>query len=217
MIENAVAEEIRSTAVAAAEAIYRLSQLKGFDPALRFELRKYAIGILSRVAVLGVAAGARGHDAASELLADIAGVEELIGFAVARGFIAQRNAELVLGAYRRVRESIGELKDGGGVGYSEEMRLLAVQNIGIFTENNENAGVGLNERQRRILEHIAGLGHTQISDIRSMFSASCSERTLQRDLWQLIDYGLIRRQGDTRWTIYSLSKRGGNFIKTNVG
>lgn len=62
---------------------------------------------------------------------------------------------------------------------------------------------GLNDRQSMILNHIKQINQAKISDFYSMFS-NISSKTIQRDLQDLVSKNLLKKEGDKRWTIYSL-------------
>lgn len=61
----------------------------------------------------------------------------------------------------------------------------------------------LNERQKIILGYMGKTGQLKISDLFDSF-AGISSKTIQRDLQSLINFNLIKKEGDKRWTIYSL-------------
>ena len=63
------------------------------------------------------------------------------------------------------------------------------------------------KRKDTILNFIKSKGEVTIKDIckiKDKTIVSCSEKTIQRDLMSLIKEGVIKREGDKRWTKYSL-------------
>ncbi len=56
-------------------------------------------------------------------------------------------------------------------------------------------------RQKDILNVIKSGNETTLADLRLKIS-DCSEKTLQRELATLLDMGLIRKEGNKRWTTY---------------
>lgn len=62
----------------------------------------------------------------------------------------------------------------------------------------------MNERQKKILEHIRNSTEAKISDFYSVFS-EISSKTIQRDLQDLVVKNVLKKEGDKRWTIYSLN------------
>ena len=186
MAQEEVQAELRTKATAAAEAIYRLTEVSAFDAALKFSLRRSAADIISAVAGFGVSVHRRRRLTAERLVAASAGIQELIRFAAAKRMMAPGHAELVISAYERIREC-----------------ALAYAASEVSRPGASAGGRQLNDRQRRILEYLATAGQAQISDIRQLFGQECSGKTLQRDLWQLVNDGRVQKQGDNRWTVYT--------------
>ncbi|HYC34112.1 MAG TPA: DeoR family transcriptional regulator [Candidatus Paceibacterota bacterium] len=58
-------------------------------------------------------------------------------------------------------------------------------------------------RSERILMIIKDKGEVSIKDISILFS-ECSEKTIQRELNDLLNHGKIKKTGDRRWSRYSL-------------
>ncbi len=62
----------------------------------------------------------------------------------------------------------------------------------------------LNERQEIILDRIKKAQRVKISDFFDSF-AGISTKTIQRDLQNLVDKHILKKEGEKRWTVYSLS------------
>ena len=190
MADSGTSQELRIKALAAAEAIYRLTGLPSFDPTLKALLRKQATEILGGITGIAFFTEVRRIQEREHLAALIAAIQDIIRFAESRGLIVSGNAERVVAAYRAANEYLS---------------VLAEENA-----DTPRTGPPLeepftpNERQERILAYIAENGKAQLGDIRQLFGDSYSEKTLQRDLWQLVSVGRIQRQGDNRWTVYYL-------------
>lgn len=60
------------------------------------------------------------------------------------------------------------------------------------------------DRQRVIIEHLKEKNMAKISDFFAIFQ-NVSSKTIQRDLQDLVRKDILRREGDRRWTIYTLS------------
>jgi len=60
----------------------------------------------------------------------------------------------------------------------------------------------INERQRKILEYLKKNTRGQVSDFSSFFRG-ISSKTVQRDLRELVERDLLKKEGDRRWTFYS--------------
>lgn len=62
----------------------------------------------------------------------------------------------------------------------------------------------LNERQEAILEHLKQAQQAKVSDFYSFFS-NISSKTIQRDLQSLVAKNLLKKEGEKRWTVYTLN------------
>lgn len=68
----------------------------------------------------------------------------------------------------------------------------------------ERTSNGVNDRQRKIMERLAGAGRVKISDFYDTFNA-ISSKTIQRDLQDLTTRNIIKKAGEKRWTTYMLA------------
>ncbi len=59
------------------------------------------------------------------------------------------------------------------------------------------------ERQKLIITALKGQSHLTIKDF-SRIIKDCSEKTIQRELLSMVDSGLIKKEGERRWSRYSL-------------
>ncbi len=59
-------------------------------------------------------------------------------------------------------------------------------------------------RAEQILSFVRDNGGTGIKDIHSVIS-DCSEKTIQRELQSLIEKGLVKREGERRWSRYYIA------------
>ncbi len=62
----------------------------------------------------------------------------------------------------------------------------------------------ITERQKKILEYIHKTSQAKISDFYSFFN-DLSSKTIQRDLQDLVSRNILKKEGDKRWTVYSLN------------
>lgn len=205
--EDIRAEDVRVKAAAAAEAVWRLSAPAPFDAVLRQQLRSSAAEVLRLAAGIAVRGDparqseARYHSGAvvpgeaDRLSAAVSGVQELLGLAGRLGAIQPEHADRVGAAYRLIGQWAADMA-AHGVGPSGSPRANST------AKADTPAAEGLNGRQRRILAYLAESRQAQIGDIRALFGTACSEKTLQRDLWQLVTSGLVRKRGENRWTTY---------------
>lgn len=188
MTEQDALEGARRKVLAAAEAIYRLTDTASFEPALKDSLRRHATEILGGVTGIAFFTEARKTHERERLMALAAATRELLSFAGQHGLISRENAGRVAAAYGTALDLLGAVHDGS---------ISAPADI-------PSTSFLPNERQSKIIAHLSGNGRAQLGDIKQLFGDAISEKTIQRDLWQLVSCGLIQRHGDNRWTVYSL-------------
>jgi hypothetical protein len=61
------------------------------------------------------------------------------------------------------------------------------------------------ERQQNIISIIEEKGNVTIKDISSEIT-DCSEKTIQRELIRLVSQGVLEKEGERRWSTYSIAK-----------
>jgi DNA-binding transcriptional ArsR family regulator len=64
-------------------------------------------------------------------------------------------------------------------------------------------GIHIKDRRDAVMTVIKNKGNASIKDISTLIR-DVSEKTIQRELTSLIESGLVRKQGERRWSIYSL-------------
>lgn len=60
-----------------------------------------------------------------------------------------------------------------------------------------------NNRQEAILTLLKSKSNLTVKDVAQVVT-DCSEKTIQRELISLVEKGLIKREGERRWSRYSL-------------
>lgn len=201
MREPDTLQDARTKALAAAEAVYRITDLPSFDPALKFALRTQATEILGGIAGLALFTRVRRSQERERISSLLAAIRELIGFAASRDFIAPSNAERVINAYQRAGECLPVASienESGAAAYPNDAGAP------LPSSPAGTAAAILNDRQVKIIAYLSDNGRAQIGDIRQIFGDAYSEKTLQRDIWQLVAIGRVKREGDNRWTVYSI-------------
>ncbi|MEK7075018.1 MAG: DeoR family transcriptional regulator [Patescibacteria group bacterium] len=68
---------------------------------------------------------------------------------------------------------------------------------------HEKIDRGLNGRQRIIMDRLLKSGHGKISDFYTSLKG-VSSKTIQRDLQNLVDKEVLKKEGEKRWTVYSV-------------
>jgi hypothetical protein len=92
-----------------------------------------------------------------------------------------------------------ELKD------KDQSRITPVLGLHI---SNVKPVLGEDKKERRdaIMRTIRSKGQVTIKDISENING-CSEKTIQRDLQELIQHGVLVREGEKRWAVYKLAMK----------
>lgn len=198
-------QDVSKKVVAVAEAVYRVSGARGFDSALAVELRKRSLEIMSAVASMHMHADHKLRLERNNLLAGVAGIQSLIRFAGARGYISEENSERIVRGYKRVQELLPDLiLRSGALGKTEPQGddSVDIPPAELDETITQHSFPTTNERRQRIIDYLSRNKRGQLSDIRKAVDSAISEKTLQRDLNYLTDSGVLGRIGDNRWTTY---------------
>lgn len=83
-------------------------------------------------------------------------------------------------------------KDGGKIPDNELMH-----------KGQQNSAAKKSYRQEAIISALKNQSNLTIKDFRGVIK-DCSEKTIQRELMELVQRGLIKREGERRWSRYSL-------------
>jgi len=79
----------------------------------------------------------------------------------------------------------------------------SVQNQDAYKNDESSSSQEKNERQIKILEIVRQKGEASIKDITEVIKG-CSEKTIQRELLSLVDKGILLKNGERRWSRYSI-------------
>lgn len=203
-------EEWNEYLLLATTALYRVTKLLPVDEPLRTALREYANRVLAgRMAEM--------HGAARGSSVIESDIEALLGFiAVARTLpeVKRENFLVLEREYRALRvvwaqETKAEM---GRVQREEDPLRAARADHGLLRkERRVPSRVGIvsvksdvaRERQREILERLAKTSQAKISDFYEIFHG-VSPKTIQRDLQDLVARNAVKKEGERRWTVYTL-------------
>ena len=78
-----------------------------------------------------------------------------------------------------------------------------VQRIAVPTLHTASGQGGQKSRRERVVEVLKDKGPVTIKDITDVVT-DCSEKTIQRELMSLIKDNMVHREGERRWSKYSL-------------
>lgn len=104
-----------------------------------------------------------------------------------------------------------ETKKEAQRGSNSVLREMKINKTGKIVSETELSKTGfhervngeLNERQRVIMDRLARSGRGKISDFYTSLKG-VSSKTIQRDLQNLVDKEVLKKEGEKRWTVYSV-------------
>jgi DeoR/GlpR family transcriptional regulator of sugar metabolism len=62
----------------------------------------------------------------------------------------------------------------------------------------------VSDRSQRILAIVKAKGIVSIGDVSAVVT-DCSEKTIQRELLALVEQGVLKKEGERRWSTYRLA------------
>ncbi len=218
-------KEVQSKVFELTLALYRVTDFFPEGEALRRNLRQKANEILGSVAEYSAA-----DDQEREALAISARIQTVhtyLGVARAMRFVKPINLTVLEREYHALEDfftreldtlkterfSSGERKKETPpeeVRRSDNtMRPAVSQGTRYAFEGGNSAFTkrnGISDRQKAILAHIETQKQARISDFFTLFDR-ISSKTIQRDLQDLVSRELLKKEGEKRWTIYTLNVR----------
>lgn len=128
-------------------------------------------------------------------------------------FKEEEKRKIVLEDLLRMLELAGSLFYAGHINFAALLREYSAlrENKAYGEIDKELAnynGERAPERQKKILDYLSKAPNSSIGDILSLFEARISERTIQRDLNELMIQGAVKAEGDRRWRKYALLGEG---------
>lgn len=216
-------EEIRMGILPLTKALYRVSERFPEREPLRSRIRQYADEILAGVVEWHPEKESGG------LAVKIDTIREYLLVVAEMGWVDTINIEVLAREYTMIRDGIqkellwepkkrreetekilGELD----IPVQEEVREAVpkvVKSETDFPMKFDNArviasssGYKPNERQKVILRHLGQAKQAKISDFFGVLEG-VSSKTIQRDLLELINKNFLKKEGEKRWTVYSLN------------
>lgn len=71
------------------------------------------------------------------------------------------------------------------------------------SQGQKDSAIKKTQRQDLIINVLKGHGNLTIKDFSKVIT-DCSEKTIQRELLELVDKGVVKKEGERRWSRYSL-------------
>ncbi len=139
----------------------------------------------------------------SDVLNAISRIIHILELASTSGFISSLNFEILKKEYIKLQESLEGRKQ-------KALLIEPDLNKGQKQEHNGQKKImaisgGSDERKARIREFLAKNGKKTIREIISIFDG-VSEKSVQRELLDMVKSGELTAEGEKRWRIYSVAR-----------
>lgn len=218
MQESKISKELHRRVFELTLALYRVTDFFPQGEALRKQLREKANEIFGGVAEYG-----HSIDAAREALAILAKVESIRGYLeICRSmrFVRPINITVLEREYdfianfltKELNDTANDMAKDGMIeplATWDEFAVREMSDIKDKMSDRKDEGLSqisqdITERQKKILEYIQQSSQAKISDFYSHFQ-NISSKTIQRDLQDLVSKDILKKEGEKRWTTYSLN------------
>ncbi|MEX0651949.1 MAG: hypothetical protein WD509_00535 [Candidatus Paceibacterota bacterium] len=199
------------------------------EPA-RMTIRDKSVRMLSEILHLRSGFSTKGSEHLDHVIASLYEVTSLLDILHASGFVSDMNcdvlkkelADLIIflreSEGSEVSEKVSVTEDDFSVGdfnkgqYVKDTKV-SFKEKGLHTQklqkdkNNEvkktNSPTATSERRSAILGLVKDKMTVNVKDISSVIT-DCSEKTIQRELIALVHENVLKKEGERRWSVYSL-------------
>ncbi len=171
------------------EAVYRVTDRMEDNEPLKWKIRTSALS-LSELYYENI--NALSDARTKTMLALFESLDRLLKLASSLSYVAQVNFDRLLREYKELR---------GTLFVQEEKSLLAEVDEKESIEYRAPQ-INTNDRQQKIMEFLSSGENRGIHELAEHFVGTVSEKTVQRDLNELVTRGVVSATGEKRWRKY---------------
>ena len=195
-------------------ALYLVSALLKDEEPMKWELRDKGMDLLSSSFTASSSLPGDKNSVIQSLFTAALETISLLNVCHISHLISEMNHKLLV---REIDQVVGLLKDrltinsgfGGGQntvignkdarhkGQSESSHSKGISNGQVAVQQKKS------QRQEQIVGVLKGQSNLTIKDFSKVIK-DCSEKTIQRELLELVDKGVVKKEGERRWSRYSL-------------
>jgi predicted transcriptional regulator len=207
-------------------ALYLVSGLLKDDEPMKWELRDRGIDLLTSSFTASSSLPGDKNVVIQSLFTAALETLSLLGVARISNLVSEMNHSLLV---REIDNVVGLLRDrlaasAENAGYVLSEKFFRTEEIARSKRSEDRADGGeqgngpeikaihqgqaatqqkKSQRQENIINILKGQSNITIKDISKAIK-DCSEKTIQRELSELVDKGVIKKEGERRWSRYSL-------------
>jgi len=203
-------------------AVYMLTDSISDTEPIKGQLRRCALSLITDIHMLDGLHASRRRECAGRIMDRIESIISFLEIASASGIISRMNAEVLVGEFGNVKDLIGAYiappqspdftKESFTLPAPEREKMrekmeqmfqghdsVRISDIETFTEQKKKE---ISARRDQIVSVLRSKPGMTIRDILKNFPG-LGEKTLQRELSALITQGIIKKDGERRWSRYS--------------
>ncbi len=215
-----------------ATAIYTVSNFLNANEPMKWQLRGAVVRLLGKIMALSTTTMSGRPALSREISVSLFHTRSLFNISYRSGFISQMNYTIINSEIEQLINFFGEYDDSqltvdsklfdekyfkvnvpkgqptktGGVVKDFRSTIESIKdtpkghNNVLYKKRGDNK-----ERRGKILEILKNQDNVSVKDI-SIKITDCSEKTLQRELSAMVEDGLIIKEGERRWSRYSVKQ-----------
>ncbi|PJE73283.1 MAG: hypothetical protein COV00_00645 [Candidatus Tagabacteria bacterium CG10_big_fil_rev_8_21_14_0_10_40_13] len=196
-------------------AVYRVTELLSEKEPLRWKIRQGSLEILTDLISLSEKDDLEKNHGLEKIESQITKLIVFFSLLSGNNSISGFNFEVLKEEYDSIRKSINQEKQSEFLG-----KLFTRNNLGLSValespkknknDNGQSNGQANEQnvrfakaRKDKIFNIVKTKRQINVSDLSADFP-ECSEKTLQRDLLEMVNKGLLKKEGEKRWRRYTL-------------
>ncbi|HEY4511888.1 MAG TPA: hypothetical protein VJH55_03555 [Candidatus Paceibacterota bacterium] len=205
-------------------ALYLVTNLFSEHESLKWTLREEGTWLLKAVVYTVQSSKEPGRLILTNIIAHLLSLRSLIDISFSAGLISGMNfsilveeLEMLLCAAREAETEVG--LDNHGTFGAHFFHLETEQPSQLRKQSNERTSTGnikdnttsikdisstAYSRRETVIKLLKNKPHLTIKDF-SVVINNCSEKTIQRELLRLVSEGVLKKEGERRWSTYSLA------------
>ncbi|MFC1625404.1 DeoR family transcriptional regulator [Patescibacteria group bacterium] len=193
------------------EAVYRVTDLLPNEEPLKWAIRKNAVGVFTNL----ISLKDRSITCFGETERLISKITVLLSVFSKINTVSSINFEILMEEYESIRKTMTreeQREDFVKLLLADKARLPEPiepnrhtngQSIGQPKISNKIKVNKNKARKNKIFDVIKNKKEVSVGELSSIFT-NCSEKTIQRDLLEMVSRGLLKKEGDKRWRKYIL-------------
>ncbi|TSC73365.1 MAG: hypothetical protein G01um101470_128 [Parcubacteria group bacterium Gr01-1014_70] len=197
----------------AAAALYRVTDILSDNEPIKWKLRKDAIEFADSI----LDPDDNNYHYSLVILDRLI---SKIGIASVGGYISRLNFQVLEREYEHVSsvlmQEMSDMHKGQNIlsdisighyrGHVKDIKdtIKDIKDIEVSSKKDVYESSSTSERQKRITSALVGKGWLPLGDVAALCGERASQKTIQRDLIQLMQEGAIQSKGERRWRTYAL-------------